>query len=648
MPAGARSVSYTVEGRIGGRWWVWQRFATHDAAAAEIARLARERRFDGARLIETVPGANGAPADSRTLFTLDPDGPPAVDLAAATAAPPAAADETADALIAAPVADAIARALARVAAHAAAARAAMPAALPPAVPGTPDLDQPLAPASPPGGAPVSGEPPRDAAAATPLAAEAASTPAEPRGEAERLWEAMAAPTRRLHVPANDDPLRAGLPLPGLAIADDDDRVAAIPRAGQWRFRLRRVAYTLGAGAASLLLAVASYEATRLAIGLPDLLGEAHHAAAALLAGPERPLVAAARRGDAREVTLLLRGGASPNSEDPHGVPALLVSARAGHAGIVQILLDAGADPNRRFGANDTPLLAAAREGLGVPVELMLARGGQVNGRAGSDDCDTPLLAAANAGRLEMVNLLLARGASFEAAPGCRRGPLDAAAAHPRVRDALEAAYQRRLAGAPRAIPAALPAEAPAAPGTGDQPPDLRGYATLMYGFSWRDTLDEVKARARECRAVGRRYVACELAVKPLFDDAPLVEAWFDRGDGDRLVSIETRSIELVDYTAQRDGAAIRQRFDQVRREIERHLPAAPRPFVQRSAPTTLPFFEALKPEVAAGEYVAFWSHDGRRLPASIHLKLSGIDARKGFYRIVVSNPQRQSQQAAAP
>jgi hypothetical protein len=93
---------------------------------------------------------------------------------------------------------------------------------------------------------------------------------------------------------------------------------------------------------------------------------------------------------------------------------------------------------------------------------------------------------------------------------------------------------------------------------------------------------------------------------------------------------------------------VRQRFDQVRREIERYLPSGQRPIVQRAAPTTLPFFEGLKPEIAAGDYSAFWSDDGRRRPASVHLKLSGIDARKGFYRIVVSNPLRQSQQAAVP
>ena len=179
--------------------------------------------------------------------------------------------------------------------------------------------------------------------------------------------------------------------------------------------------------------------------------------------------------------------------------------------------------------------------------------------------------------------------------------------------------------------------------------EASGYGVLMYGFTWRESLAEVKAKAKECHALGRRYEVCTLTVTPMFDDAATVEAWFDRADGDRFVSIETRSTDLIDYTAQRDGAAVRRRFDEVRRALERFLPANPRPIVQRNAPPgSMTFFEGLKPDVAAGDYSAFWSDDSRRRPASVHLKMSGIDNRKGFYRIVVSNPLRQTQQAAVP
>lgn len=59
----------------------------------------------------------------------------------------------------------------------------------------------------------------------------------------------------------------------------------------------------------------------------------------------------------------------------------------------------------------------------------------------------------------------------------------------------------------------------------------------------------MKAKAKECHALGRRYEVCTLTVTPMFDDAATVEAWFDRADGDRFVSIETRSTDLIDYTA---------------------------------------------------------------------------------------------------
>lgn len=858
--------SYTVEGRLGRRWWTWQRFAEHDDAARAIAALIESRRFDAIRLLETLHRVGRPPAVLRELFHYDPDLAPqaeptaapevvpvaapeampiavpvepplaAIDplamatapeapvqndagreqtpeaateapaeapaaMAAEPAAPPApahpvtvpavvvpavagptvAAPPPQAPLMSSPAARAVADAFARMEAEiseqerraqerrasdrravtAAAASSATPSAapLPTAADIWPALWQATVPLafqaqpSPTATATVAATrttpaardafddtaaddyaplaaavepapPPAAAAAPKPAAWDAAEIDAAMAAlrsalrEVEAIPSAVAAPAstppemaqpakthqpapdprdftasdRPSVAPANDDAARIATDAAAAAgPADEWDEIEApqVARRGQWRFRLRRVGYALGTTAAAVLLAIAGYETTRLALGLPDLLGEARHVVAALTSGPERPIVAAARRGDGAEVERLLKGGFSADSEDPQGVPALLVAARAGHADIVRALLDAGGDPNRRFGQADTPILAATREGLLPAVDAMLTRGGQVNGRGGADDCETPLLVAAAAGRLEMVTFLLGRGATFDVLPGCRRGPLDAAAPHPRVRDALENAYQRRMAGVPRVSPVApavataadlapppLPAAAPAplaaampkpapaqppgqssghSPGQSAAQPAMaapaepRGYAALMYGLDWRDTLAEVKAKAKECRALGRRYEVCTLAVKPLFDDVAAVEAWFDRADGDRFVTIETRSIDLVDYTAQRDGATVRRRFDELRREIERLVPAGVRPVVQRTAPPgSMTFFEGLKPDVAAGDYSAFWSDDSRRRPASVHLKLGGIDNRKGFYRIVVANPLRQTQQAAMP
>lgn len=721
---------FTIEGRIGGRWWAWQRFRERDDAARELAQLAAERRFDGVRLILTVPGRDRVPPLVRELVVIDGDGvrrpgerhagegrpgqgpkaPPAAPayrpLAARAIEPPPRPAPRRD--IDAPFfsarrlrADEI---LAELAARATAAKRVEepPLILTPAAP-HPPADSPsepsarLAPALPEFERmpePYAPEPrwqqPAQEHRIEPVPASeivietAQPSPAadadlvEPvrHGATEETLTGEAGPFvppptagARRHDPLHeDDPPyltaedRIPEEEPGDYLIDPAIEDEERPPPRKRRVFPRQLAYALGAGMASLLLAVASYETTRLVFGLPDLLDEARIAVAGLTAGPEKPIVLAARHGKADEVAKLLRGGFSPNSEDAQGVPALLVAARAGHTNIVRLLLDAGADPNLAFGYGETPMLIAAREGLQTTLELMQAKGGQVNGRGGADLCATPLLAASAAGKLEAVNFLLAKGASFDVLPGCRQGPLDVAVRYPRVREALEVAYQRRqAAGSTQLTQASLPTQtvparpAPAmappvpltAPGKPDAPADPRAYAAMMYGMTWRETLAAVKATAKECREVGRRYVACELKVKPWLDDIETVEAWFDRADGDRFVSIEQRSVELVDYSATRDGAAVRSRFDQIRRAIDQRLPQGMKPIVVRQAPNGLPFFESLKPEVNAGEFSAFWSDDGRRRPAAIQLKLTGIDQRKGYYRLVVSNPMRSSQQAAA-
>ena len=732
---------FTVEGRIGGRWWAWQRFRERDAAARELAQLAAEKRFDGVRLGVTIPGRDGAPPLSRDLVVVDGlgihrPGEPAGGIAASAAAarapqayrPPAAraaapprspkpevpffsarrlrADEILAELAAraaassapddrpAPIDHVESRVEPRLESqydpYAAAALAPPPEERVVEAARDDDAAESAAPES----APEAHAPEAHAPAAEPepvaVEAEAIEPDAAPEpltGEAGPFVPPPTSPDgfaahRRADPLIDDDPpyLTAEDRLPDEEPGDYliDDDVIDEPPPPRKRYRIpRQLVYTLGAGIASLLLAVTSYETTRLVFGLPDLLEEARVAVAGLTAGPERPIVVAARGGKAEALAKLLRGGFSANSEDAHGVPAVLVAARAGHANVVRMLLDAGADPNVSFGYGDTPMLATAREGLLTSLELMQAKGGQVNGRGGADLCATPLLVASASGKLDAVNFLLAKGASYDVLPGCRQGPMDVAMRYPRVREALEVAYRRRLAsvrtpaqatpasatastrGAPP-VAARQPAGAAKSPPTSLLPPphatvsgrpeaaaDPRAYAPMMYGMTWRETLAAVKATAKECREVGRRYVACELKVRPWLDDIGTVEAWFDRADGDRFVSIEARSVELVDYSATRDGAVVRGRFDQIRRAIDQRLPQGMKPIVVRQAPNGIPFFESLKPEVNAGEFTAFWTDDGHRRPASIHLKLTGIDQRKGYYRLIVSNPQRSGQQQAA-
>ncbi len=652
---------FVVEGRIGGRWWVWQRFRVRDEGARELAALAAEKRFDGVRLIQSIPGGVGVSTTARELVVVDARG---------VRGPGRARPQNGDADMA---------------------PGDEPAELPP--PSRPPLP-PRAQAA------ISRRRPQSRPQPQPQAAPPRS-PAKPDRAVPMLadeaggGDPMAAPDSDIRIE------------PVVMEADPDAEPAFaqrhdIPPAQAARgIKRRQLVYTLGAGAASLLLAVVSYEITRTAVGLPDLLFEARQTVGAMFAGPERPIVTAARQGNTEEMAKLLRGGFSANTEDGYGVPALLIAARAGKASVVRQLLEAGADPNRTFRRDDTPLLAAAREGLNGPIEQMLAKGGHVNGRGGADFCDTPLLVAAAGGRMDTVSFLLSKGASFDVLPGCRRGPLDAAAAYPRVREALEQALQRRLAAANRpaqgaspvtpaavsmpAPPTATPAApapmnpvraAPAQPAPVQKPaaaaparpaaqppaqakphpasvtmtpPDTASleaaYRPIMFGFGWDASLAQVRAKSKSCRDVGKRYLACELAVKPWLEDIERVEAWFDRSDGERLVAIEALSPTIVDVSAQLDGINARQRFDKARAAIEKRLPAGQRPIVARQAPVGIPFFAGLKPDVSAGDFSVFWSDDGKRLPAAIHLKLTGVDDQSGYLRIVVSNPQRYNQQA---
>jgi hypothetical protein len=654
---------FVVEGRIGGRWWVWQRFRVRDEGARELAALASQRRFDGVRLIQTVPGGQGVSTTARELVVVDQNGVHAPGMAA----------EEHDFKAPAPVE----RAAAKPAAARRRQRQQQPAAQPP----KPESSQQMP---------------------TPILADGALG-----RDGNGADDGAAAQSGDFRI----EPVvvEAG---PGDDAAFDD--AAGYPPTHEMARRLKRrqIAYTLGAGVASLLLAVVSYEITRSAIGMPDLLFEARQSLSAMFAGPERPIVTAARQGNTEEVAKLLRGGFSPNTEDAYGVPALVIASRAGKSSVVRQLLEAGADPNRPFRRDDTPMLAAAREGLNAALEQMLAKGGHVNGRGGADFCETPLLVAAAGGRMDTVSFLLSKGAAFDVLPGCRRGPIDAAAAYPRVREALEQAYQRRLAAARTGQSAPAAAVLPAAAQTQAQPPvqapvlpappapsqarpaqplppapakpaqanpvqadpakaapaakpaaqakpqpaamstaapDMPGleaaYRPIMFGFTWNAGLAEVRAKSKACRDVGKRYLACELAVKPWLDDIERVEAWFDRSDGERLVAIEALSAVIVDVSANLDGINARQRFDKARAAIEKRLPADLRPIVARQAPVGVPFFGGLKPEVNAGDFSAFWSDDGKRRPAAIHLKLTGVDDQSGYLRIVVSNPNRYSQQA---
>src|SRR5262249_26040131 len=89
-----------------------------------------------------------------------------------------------------------------------------------------------------------------------------------------------------------------------------------------------------------------------------------------------PLIAAAIRGPAACVRLLLDHGADPHAVDRDGCTALLHAVSRGRSDIVRVLLDGHADPNDRGLTPFTPIELAARGGR-TDIEEALEMGGAI-------------------------------------------------------------------------------------------------------------------------------------------------------------------------------------------------------------------------------------------------------------------------------
>ena len=87
-----------------------------------------------------------------------------------------------------------------------------------------------------------------------------------------------------------------------------------------------------------------------------------------------PLFAAARRGDAAAVQVLLEHGANVHATKDFAETPLLAAVNAGSAEAVGVLLDAGADPNTVGFMEKTALIAAAETGNAAVVKRLLDAG----------------------------------------------------------------------------------------------------------------------------------------------------------------------------------------------------------------------------------------------------------------------------------
>ena len=119
--------------------------------------------------------------------------------------------------------------------------------------------------------------------------------------------------------------------------------------------------------------------------------------------PSTPLTSAAYRGDAAEVTMLLKTTSADAAADAWS--PLIWAARAGRVKVMTLLLDAGADPNRRDGRRGwTPLMHAQHVKQSGAAQLLLARGADGTTGAGGT---SPLPLAALDNDVALLRALLA-------------------------------------------------------------------------------------------------------------------------------------------------------------------------------------------------------------------------------------------------
>ena len=124
------------------------------------------------------------------------------------------------------------------------------------------------------------------------------------------------------------------------------------------------------------------------------------------------LLAAAARGDARDIVRLAGAGANPNVRDGYGRTPLHVAAYGGHHDAMRALVGAGADPNAL--ENDRyDIVTIAAVANDVPtLDLALQLGGSAKNVTSRYD-GTALIAAAHLGHDAVVRTLIRAGAPLD-------------------------------------------------------------------------------------------------------------------------------------------------------------------------------------------------------------------------------------------
>ncbi|RVU34163.1 hypothetical protein EOI86_23930 [Hwanghaeella grinnelliae] len=239
--------------------------------------------------------------------------------------------------------------------------------------------------------------------------------------------------------------------------------------------------------------------------------------------------------------------------------------------IVPILRKVGIDPNRVSDTGMTPLMQAAYIGDGQGVEALLTLGADP---------------------------------AFETGDGLRAADFAARAKHVDMQEKLVLAADQAM------------------------------YSPLMFGLSWSDTVETVKARSKVCKQVGEGFIACSLKAESWLDDTAAIIAQFDTRNGNRLVAIQ------VDSRLYSDADDAEVGFKKAAGLIAKVVPPDQFGFPVRDIPSDMPVFESLTPAIGTGQYFQYWPDDNLKRPVYVHMKMIGYKRDRGFHRIVIGNPFR--------
>ena len=119
------------------------------------------------------------------------------------------------------------------------------------------------------------------------------------------------------------------------------------------------------------------------------------------------LLAAAEKGDAKEIHRLLKTGESPNQADESGKTALMWAAMYGHSEAAKVLLDHNADLHQKDNNGLTALMYAAI--LGYPKVTQVLFDYDKERKQATEKGDEALLEGVNRGLSEFVQVLLNNG-----------------------------------------------------------------------------------------------------------------------------------------------------------------------------------------------------------------------------------------------